>query len=317
MSYKIVIPSRERASWLRSRKYTTMHFMGAESDARLWIRDDDTQKNEYYKYAEDMKTTMLLYDAIGVHGAAQTYDLIIEDAIKAHCDVLIILDDDLSFSMRNPILDAKPDYKLVTSQEFNALLVHATHLVSEELPLLSFTPIMSRSQERIISFCKPMMMAYVFYVEHFKKYPEHRFWQGEQIEARCDLNLSLKLLTEGFLTAYICTLFIPDNVNNPGGCSTYRDIKCERASVDYLKMTYPTFVRTRPKRGWLGDPDVIREAPVISWKRAFNHDLFKERFIWTAVTYANELVAYYERAYANFIKEIRRETERPDTVDKR
>lgn len=300
----IAIPSRERANWLASRKYSTLDFMGALPQAKMWVRDDDSQFDAYYELTRD-RINMMSYRGQGILGAAQTYDMLIDRSVREGYKYLIILDDDLKFSMHNPILGAKPDFRLTSDEELRELFDHALHLVYAEMPMLSFTPIMARSQNAIIAFCKPMMMAYVYYLPHFESHPEHRFWYGKQIEARCDLNLSLKLLTEGYLTAFMCTLFIPDNVNNPGGCSVYRDIEFERESVEYLRSHYPEVVSTHKKRGWSGDPDIIREAPRIQWKRAFNYDAFYDKHKMPAHEFGNELVAYYERKYADFVRRIR------------
>jgi len=272
------------------------------------IRDDDSQRAEYFAYALERNVEPTVYSGVGIYGAAQTYDYIIEQAIQDGVERLMILDDDLWFKMKNPVLFAKPDFKFTTSSELSVLLSHAASLVGPELPLLSFTPIMARLQQRLITFCKRIMMAYVIYVPHFDNYPSHRFWQGIEIEARCDLNLSLKLLTEGFLTAFMSTLYITDNVNNPGGCSVYRDLECERASVEYLKNKYPSFVKTFKKRGWMDDDSIIRDAPKIAWKQAFNHELFQKRFHESAVIFANRMNSEYEEVYSDFIKELRNET---------
>lgn len=311
----LVVPSRERARWLASKKRRTLDCV-KELNPTFMVRDDDSQLDDYAAYARARCVQLRVYDARGIRGAAQTYDYIIDRAIAQGRKHLVILDDDFAkFAMHNPVLDAAPEYKIVTTKELDGLLSHATKLVSKELPMLSFTPIMKRTQDRIVSFCKPMMMAYVAYLPHFEEHPEHRFWQGEQIEARCDLNLSLKLLTEGYLTAFMCTLYVPDNVNNPGGCSVYRDLECELRSVDYLLREYPDVVTRRVARGWLDDAQVVRWAPKIAWKRAFNHAAFERRFGYRAVDFANELVAYYERLYSDFIKELRFEAKELHAAD--
>jgi hypothetical protein len=307
-NYYLAIPSRGRADWLRKKKNTTLRqtsFLTPE----FWVRkDDDYQAYCHYMMEHHLRPAdyMVHYDGEGILGAAQTYDMMIDHYINdGGPDRLIILDDDLAFSMHNPIPDAKPDYKLCNSMELSALFQQAANLVCPEMPILSFTPIMTRSHDHLISYCKPMMMAYVYYLPHFKKHPEHRFWVGEEIEARCDLNLTLKILTEGYLTSFMVTLFIPDNVNNPGGCSIYRDLEMEVKSVNYLKTHYPNCTRPRMKRGWVDNPDVIRPAVTIQWKKAFDHFKFREHFGVEANVWAKEHLVKYERVYADFVKGIR------------
>jgi len=269
------------------------------------IRKDDSQKKLYHDFGLQHKVDVLEYDGSNIYGAAQTYDMIIDECIQNGLEKVIILDDDLKFTTHNPIIGAKPDFKLCTHYEVETLFSHALNLVSEEMPMLSFTPIMTRSHDFLLNFCKPMMMAYVYYLPHFKDYPEHRFWKGKEIEARCDLNLSLIMLQSGFLNAFLNTIFIPDNVNNPGGCSTYRDLECEKTSVEYLKRNFSNVVSTRIKKGWIGDENVEREAPMIQWRKAFNRNAFKERFMVEAEDFARKMVSDYEITYSKFITELR------------
>jgi hypothetical protein len=304
-AYELYIPSRNRADWLLKHARRSTLNQVAHLRPHFVIRHDDPQTADYVTYCSLYEARPVAYSAEGILGAAQTYDRIIDLCIAEGRERLVILDDDLTLTMANPLLNASPMYRLTTQRETTRLLQMAVDAVCRELPILTFTPIMARSQPTILSFFKPIMMAYVIYLPHFAQHPEHHFWMGSDIEARCDLNLSLRLLTEGYLTAFARTLFIPDNVNNPGGCSTYRDIECERASVAYLKAKFPAFVRTHTKRGWVGDPSVVREAPVISWQRAFDAARFKEHFGVSAVDFMYDAIRRCEVEYASFIKEIR------------
>lgn len=305
MSYRLVIPSRERAKWLMSQtRMNTLHAVhGLKPE--FMVRTDDSQLADYVIYVNKYGIKCKLYDGDGIFGAAQTYDMIIDESIKLGYTKLLILDDDLSFAIHNPILGAKPMFRLTTPYETAQMFDHIISLTCEQVPIMSFTPIMARSQPNVIAYCKPMMMAYAYHLPHFAKHPEHRFWVGKHIEARCDLNLSLKMLTQGYLTAFMATCFIPDNVNNPGGCSTYRDLECEKASVAFLKKEFGPFVRTHKKRGWLNDTEVIREAPVISWQKAFNREAFVRNFGERASVFATRQIKAYEQVYGKFVEEHR------------
>ena len=301
MNYRLVIPSRERAAWLMNQKHATLAQI-EHLDPIFMVRNDDSQLEAYKRYC----SRLTIYDGRNIYGAAQTYDMIIDQAITDRVDHLVILDDDLSLAMHNPVLGARPVFRLTSSLEATVLMQHFADIVCPEVPMASLTPIMSRSQPGVVSYCHPMMMAYSIYVPHFRDHPEHRFWVGKEIEARCDLNLTLRLLTSGYLTAFMATCFIPDNVNNPGGCSTYRDIECERNSVAFLKRNYPQFIRTHLKRGWVGDDSVIREAPVISWKKAFNSAQFHANFNEDASVFMYEHLTAYQTKYGEWIDELRR-----------
>lgn len=307
---KLVIPSRGRAKWLSEQRVSTLK-QTAFLKPEFWIRyDDDTEAYKDYCTAIDNETRLREYfptlNGEPILGAAQTYDLIINESIEQGYEYLIILDDDLSFAMHNPMIGHKPDFKLCNERQLEALLGHATSLVDEAMPILSLTPIMARSQPTIVSYCKPMMMAYIYYLPFWKAHPEYRFWMGEGIEARCDLNLSLRLLTQGFLTGFMATLFIPDNVNNPGGCSIYRDIEMEHKSIDFLRKKFPDCTRPRMKKGWVGDPDIMRKAITIQWKKAFNHHKFEAQFDLDPKVYARDKISKYEKTYADFIRAERK-----------
>jgi len=308
--YAIAIPSRGRADWLRKQNRSTLKQI-AFLKPDFWIRDDESEET-YQSYAHYMlecgvrpSDWMRRYNGKGILGAAQTYDYLIDYYIAEGFERLLILDDDLAFTMHNPIPNAKPDFKICDEYETETLFNHITNLVCPQMPMMSFTPIMTRSHPHLIAYCKPMMMAYSYYLPHFAKHPEHRFWFGENIEARCDLNLSLKMLTEGFLNGFLVSCFIPDNVNNPGGCSIYRDLEMETKSVEYLMAQYPMSTKPRMKKGWVGDPNVMRKAVTIQWKRAFDHGKFFNNFNEDATVFAHQHLLKYEIIYADFIRGIR------------
>jgi len=299
----LVVPSRERANWLKGRQNNTLKQV-AHLNPLLYVREDDSQMDAYKQMADEYGVGMLMQDPSAL-GAAQTYDSLIDLAIRDGYQCLVVLDDDLSFSMHNPIKAAKPDYKRCTPDELAHLVDDFANLTSLQLPAASMTPIMKRSQPGCIGYAHPLMWTYSFYLPHFKAHPEHRYWKGKHIEARCDLNLALTLLTQGYLTAFMATCFIPDNVNNPGGCSTYRTLDLEKQSVDYLKATYPGLVTTHYMRGWVGDANVQREAPIIKWKRAFNHEAFAERFGEEPIDFTRRHLTDYETRYGAWVDEIR------------
>ena len=309
-NYALAIPSRNRADWLRSKKRTTLnqtHYF----EPHLWIRTDETE-DSYQSYCHYMLENnmhpadwMVRYDGSEIFGAAQTYDHIINFHIARGDERLIILDDDLYFSMHNPIPEAKPDFKLCNKYELDNLLNHFANLTCPQLPAMSMTHIISRTKPRLIDYGQRFGSAYSFYLPHFRKHPEHRFWHGKQIEARCDLNLALQLLTDGFLTAWLASIFVPCEVNNPGGCSTYRDLQVEEMSTEYILTNYPHVAKARMKRGWMGDDSIVRKTLFIHWKQAMNHHKFWDRFGIEAREWSKNHLLEYEKVYADFIRSIR------------
>lgn len=305
MNYRIDIPSRERARWLMSKQTNTLMWLH-ELNPGFHVRDDDSQLESYKVLCNKYNTPIIIYDAKNIRGAAQTYDMLIDKAIADGLEKLIIIDDDLSFVMHNPDLRGSPMFIKCSTDQIRVLCEHLASITCDQAPLASFTPIMKRTQPNLINYAVPIMMCYSFHLPFFKAHPEYRFWCGWDIEGRCDHNLTLRLLSDGYLTSFMASCFIPDNVNNPGGSSTFRDLECEKASVKYLVDKYPGLVKTYKKRGWVNDPYVMRDAPIISWKKAFNYDAFKAHFGERAVDFASRHLAAYEKVYSAFIEEQRK-----------
>jgi len=266
---------------------------------------------DYKKLANQYAIEMIVYNPSGINYCSQTFDSIIDRAIKTNFKYLVIFDDDVFFKMRNPDITRQPVYITIPNRWIIELFYQTLDLLSPELPFICLNPILSRSQYHLLKFCAPLQNTYFYYLDHLREHKDHRFWKGEEIEARCDLNLTLHLLTTGFLTAYSATFLVNSTeVNHPGGCSLYRTIEMERASVEYLKRTYPKFVSTKKKRGWVGEPDLIRDAPFISWKQALNQERFEYMFNISALSFCRTLILKYETIYSRFIKQIMSE---PDT----
>ncbi len=305
LRYSIVVPSRERARWLQARENHTIKFV-SHLDPIMYVRNDDSQLEEYRRYADRFKVELMVQDGSQALGAAQTYDSLIEWAIGRGDDVLIILDDDMFFKMHNPIDGEEPFFRKCRPAELACLLDQWAHVVCAEVPAMSLVPLVTRTQPALIKFCKGLGWCYAFYLPHFSGHPRFRFWQGREIEARCDLNLGLDLLTSGYYTAYFASVFIDCLVNNPGGCSTYRSLELERASIEYLKQRYPRFLTTKPKLGWVGDPTAQREAPYVYWQKAFNHVQFVKNFGEAPRAFELRKLNEYESTYMEFVAAIRR-----------
>jgi len=302
--YRVDIPSRERARWLMTKTTNTLAWMH-KLQPNFHVRDDDSQLEDYLKLGKMYNTPLTVYDATNIRGAAQTYDMLIDKAIADGIEKLIIIDDDLSFVMHNPNPRGSPMFVKCSAEQIDTFCEHLTSITCDQVPLASFTPIMKRTQNALVNYAVPIMMCYSFHLPFFKAHPEYRFWMGWHIEGRCDHNLTLRLLTDGYLTAFLSSCFIPDNVNNPGGSSVFRDLDCEKASVKYLVDTFPGLIKTYKKRGWVNDPNVLRDAPIISWKKAFNYDAFRKNFGIGALEFVTLHLKAYELKYADYVKELR------------
>jgi len=271
-------------------------------DPIVYIREDDSQIKLYEKLVARFGGHIVMQDPSAL-GAAQTYDSLIDQAVRDGVEHLIVLDDDLVFRAFNWRGDDQQTIH-IPKEGMAGVLNMFSKLTCDELPACSFTPVTKRTQRMGVNYATPLMWTYSFYIPHFAKHPEHRYWQGKEIEARCDLNLSLSLLTSGYLTAFMTRLFITDNVNNPGGCSTYRSIDLERQSVAYLKKKYPAYVKLHKMYGWVGDDKLERDAPIIAYKKAFNERLFCSHFSYSKVSdFCNTHLKEHNARYDAFCQE--------------
>ncbi len=301
MNTAIIIPSRERARWLMSRKNHTLRFV-SHLHPILYVRDDDSQLADYKRYADAYKAPLWLQDSRSVRGAAQTYDQLIAWAIGEKIDRLVVLDDDVAFATFQPIDGAKPDFPKATGALLTRLIDLWLSLLTPEMPAASMNSILRRTQPQLLSFSKPLTWCYAYHIPHFAAHPEHRFYKGPEIEAHCDLNISLQLLTDGYMVALLNALIMVTQPNNPGGCSTYRDDECWRLSTEYLLRHYPTIVRPMPKKVEGG------QAMRVAWKKAFNYERFRENFGKAAVRHFLDVLRRVEDDYSRIVSEVRHET---------
>lgn len=303
---KLVIPSRNRAKWLMGRTNHTLKYVG-HLEPTLFVRDDDPQLKAYEAYAAKYGAKLELQPSKGCFGVSQAYDMLIDGAIKEGYERLLILDDDHCFKIWNPHPETSPKIVRIGDELLTESLILWLDTLCPQVPASCLIPIARRTQPSIMAFAAPLMWAYAFYLPHFAAHPEHRYWQGKEIEARCDLNLALAMLTQGYLTAYYNGIIIPNEVNNPGGCSTYRKLEVEEASTDYLVKKFPGIVKEAISIGWGPDypPDIRRRSVSVQWKKAFNGARFKQNFGVSARAFTAELLIRASKAYDNLMEDLR------------
>lgn len=307
MKTMYAILSRERGDWLLSKNHTSASYFGEKSRPWLYVRNDDSTLPEYREYADKYKCMLHVFDAkkLGIEFVSQTYDLIISHAIENGSDRLFMTDDDISFMTVNPILGAKPDYSHCSPMEFEYFLDRMANMVDSRLVAIAPQRIESRSQAHIINFNAPARVSVMYNVDHFKKHPMHRYWQGREIEAHCDSNLSLRLLTSGFMTANLNTVFTSTAMNNPGGCSTYRTSEWQERATQKLHDNYPEVTRLKQKKGWGDDKEGWYLGITCYWKKAFNKELFMEIFGHDPTDHARHLIKVMQADYAEHIRRMR------------
>lgn len=290
-----------------SKDHTSASYFGDGFRPYLYVRSDDSQLKSYEKYAEKHDCGLRVFDAqhFGIEFVSQTYDLIIDNAISNNYDRLFMTDDDIAFMTINPIPGAKPDFSHCSPEEFRFFLDRMEQIVSDEIVAMAPMRIESRTQEHIINFITPARVSVMYNVHHLKRHPAHRYWAGRQIEAHCDSNLSLKLLTEGFMTANLTTVFTSTAMNNPGGCSTYRTSEWQERATQQLHDNYPEYTKLKMKQGWGEDKEGMYLGITCYWKKSFNKDAWELRHGKDATEFARSIIKNEERAYSAHIQRIR------------
>ena len=305
---KIVILSRGRAKWLMEQKRTTLSQV-QHLTPEVYVSMNDPELHLYTEYC----ATYGIYprpfnpetEEYTINCYSKTYDLIIQDAIDEGYEKVIILDDDLSFFMVNPIIGNKPDYKYCDPYEIESLFTHMTELTCDKLPLISSARIESRSLPFVLNFNAAMRIAVCVHLQHVKDNPDFKLWKGMETEAHCDSYMSMKTMRDGYLTSQLATLFVSSNLNNPGGCSDYRTLDLQESAIVKLCKLFPDFTKMKLKQGWAGDPNKMIKGITFYWKKSFNKKKFQERFGLDANEYAKSVINKYEKIYSNFIRSIR------------
>lgn len=306
MSYMICVPSRNRASWLTSRKMHTLKLL-SHLKPKLVVRPDDPQWLNYMTlakyYGAELVPQANYKTALG---AGQAYDFCVDYAIQEGVDCLYILNDDSSLLTADILQFPEVKYCHVSREVARFMLDSVERVLGLSVPAVTFISMMRRGEmlRSKVSFCKPLMGAYCLYVPHFRDHPEYRFWVGERrAEAYCDYNLSLRLLREGYLTAYFTMLIIETALNNPGGCSDYRTLQLEEQGMEYILEKYPEFARASVAKNW--GKGVERKSATIQWKKAFDAQKYEARFGVSPSDEAYQVCLEQEHRYASLISMVR------------
>jgi len=292
-----------------AKEHTSVAYFGEEITPIIYVRSDDSTMDSYLDYADKYKAELFIFNAeyLGINYVSQTYDLIIKHAIDNGFDRLFMTDDDISFMTNNPIPGLKPDFSHCSPYEFKYFLDEMSEMLGCGIVACAPVRIESRTHSHIINFNSPARVSVMWDVNHLKKHPEHRYYAGIEMEAHCDSNLSMKILTDGFMTANITAVYTSTLMNNPGGCSTYRTLDLQEKATALLHEKYPTFTRLKQKKGWADDPDIMILGITCYWKKAFNKAIWEKRENKSATEYARQLVKDLELSYSEHIKRMRHE----------
>lgn len=302
-NYLICVPSRNRAAWLETRKFHTLK-VTSHLAPHLVVRPDDPQLDDYRELSLAYGAP-LIKQKMPALGAGQAYDFCIEHAIEEKAEWLYILNDDSGLQAHDIL--RFPDIKFThcSREVISRMFDNITRVLNYDCPAATFVSMMRRGHmiRGRLAFCKPLMGAYLLYVPFFREHPEFRFWVGtHKAEAYCDYNLTLRLLTSGYLTTYFTPLLIDTALNNPGGCSDYRTLTLEEEGMRYILEHFPKFTRPSVAKNWGGG--IERESATIQWIKAFDRALFIEHFGQTPDTITEEMETEQQVLYARLIEDV-------------
>lgn len=178
---------------------------------------------------------------------------------------VVIMDDDLRFSARDPN-DATKLLSATENQVFEGLM--HMHTLLNEHPLVGFHPraMGNNTAGTDVMYDKRINAMQGLNLDLIGKV------KVDYYPILADMFLNLTLLTRGQGNAIICSPFWDQvgSSNAPGGCSLHRTWDQQREAVLGLKAMFPEFVTVKEKvvkDGWWG-PDKPRYDFIIQWKKA-------------------------------------------------
>jgi hypothetical protein len=237
----IYIPTRGRLD-----RQSTWDNMGPEAreSAVLVCPGDEVSGHE-----EQGRRCLNRGDLKGIHNARQ---FILDHALRAGHEKIIMLDDDLRFSRRSDPR-ATPELREATQQEIHELW----GVLDSHLDWWAHAGVIGRQWQQV-------HLGHVKY--GFRQNAIHAIRPGvlsdlgiryDQMELMEDYHVTLKLFAAGYHNALVCDWNYDQagGSNTSGGCSTYRDGEMQERASRQLEAEFPGLVKAvekKAKTGWGG-----------------------------------------------------------------
>jgi hypothetical protein len=203
-----------------------------------------------------------------VDGIGSTRQFIVDYALKHKQEKIVMLDDDLIFSIRSD--PSKWNLRPVFGKEllmvftrFSKLLNNYAHAtISPRFMNNVHYPLTQKeiTPQRAVHGIKPEIL-------------KHHNIRYDHIELMEDHFVTLSLFTKGYPNCMITdAAWDQKGVSNAdGGCSSYRSAKLQEKVSNKLKKSFPNFVsvvKKKTKTGWdgIGERTDVR----IQWRKAYN-----------------------------------------------
>lgn len=250
---KIFIPTMQRADDQRTLKV----LQEAGYDPVLVV--PGAEAKEYRKHHPDVHVV-----ACAAKGIAMTRQFIMDFAVEAGDNNIVMMDDDLSFHKRRS--DDPTKFKQASHKDVHAMV----SLINKHLAKFAHVGVLAREGGNRITKkhvdCSRPLRVYAYNMALVSG-SGAKYNKGL---VQDDFDMTLQLLRAGLANRIICE-YVNDQVtsNAPGGASTYRTIEVHNESVKKLaKIHYPyvRVVEKQTKGAWQGQ---ARLDCVISWKKAY------------------------------------------------
>ena len=291
----IAIPSKGRIGWLKKQKHHSLQLRSNEHPIIVFLNSNEKYYDEYCDYCNSVGFDVRAMHDSKINFSSKAYDYIIKYASDNGFERLHIIDDDLQFF--ELVGRDFSNGSTTRTLSVDSLVYFMSLILCENAPLASVPYQFERiGISKLINFTGKTMNCYFIHVETFVK-NNWKFYRNEVMDPSCDLDINLKLLTNGYFTPRLNNFNTGSNTYHPGGCSMTRTIERINNSIDALKEMYPSFVS-------IGEGKDGIHSVKCKFKKAFDEKLFYKRVCMSAEDWAKGMRSFYEAKYAIYIKEL-------------
>lgn len=274
--YVIGIPSFNRAEM--KERFCTHSYLGEVADEVLyWVEPQEVEKyHDFNKKNFNGQASVISCQGLDRLNGSRVWGAIMDDIIDNCCKLapkVVIMDDDLSLTIR-PKLPAQPTYfEPMTPKLFPGMLNELCKLATAKCPLVS-------TQYR--QFCQAkkakyqhnqrISMIWVLDSHFFNKHQEFRFYKESRLQFMTDYYFFMKLLRYGHPNLCVNRYTKDDKPNAPGGERDKRKASLFNKAVTKFAAYFPDHVKTYVKEGkgsWENGMLGVR----IQASRAFNKEI--------------------------------------------
>lgn len=244
-NYRIAIPTRGRSDLIPDRRgiWKYLSYRNTNTPLKIYIREEEYGNYERHLYTKDIESVP---NDFKIH---QKREYLIQHAIKDKVEFLFVIDDDVSFLIRD---NTTAKYKLVdcTSNDdynnhFNTILQECFYFSSEEFPCMGFAHrAFINAKKYYFEKNSPILQFVCYHIPTLQKEDIHV--DDSDLIIREDQYVQLQIINKGYRTlTSVRYITQPFESNYRGGCSNYRTEKMEDKAVKLLQEMFPNMISLR------------------------------------------------------------------------